>query len=217
MEKLDPKELSQLLRKPQGDVGVVVGEEMNKSNDVMYDLVFSVMAFGDGERILEIGFGNGAFFSKYLEFNNTLLLHGLDYSESMCQEARKRNSELVTAGSLQVTHGDAASTGFADQSFDKIVALNTIYFWEPLEDYFTEIKRILKPGGILYIGFRPRHVVEHFEFTRHNFNLYEAEALKEIVEKCGLRLHEEKQMTYEKSSPEGHRFTSTDICLSFTR
>ena len=113
MEKPDPKKIAALLRKPEGEDGLTIGEEMNKSNGIMYELTFSTITFQDNENILEIGFGNGNFFPEYLKINSSLSLNGLDYSELMCREAKTRNATLIENGKLSIRHGDALKTGFS--------------------------------------------------------------------------------------------------------
>lgn len=211
-EKPTPEQLSALLRKPRGEEGITVGTEMNKSNASLYDLTFSTLQFQDYENVLEIGFGNGKFFGRYSAINLTVQLTGLDYSELMCEEARKRNPDLIANGTLKIKHGDALSSGFPDNEFDKVIALNTIYFWEPLEDHFLEIKRILKPGGLFLVGFRPKDAVQDFEFVKYNFNLYELEDLKEIAVTCGFHVFSANQAQHQKSY-KGREFTVKDICL----
>ena len=39
-----------------------------------------------------------------------------------------------------------------DGSIDKLLAINVIYFLKPIEEYILEFKRILKMGGIGYLG-----------------------------------------------------------------
>ena len=66
MNEIYSIELGRQLMKPSGEIGKKVGENMNIANNAIYDLACTMIDFKDNERILEIGFGNGNFFPKYL-------------------------------------------------------------------------------------------------------------------------------------------------------
>jgi SAM-dependent methyltransferase len=52
-------------------------------------------------------------------------------------------------GPIQYVPGDLTRTPFADDSFDAITCLSVIEHGVPLENYFREMHRLLKPGGVL--------------------------------------------------------------------
>ena len=45
---------------------------------------------------------------------------------------------------------------YPDQSFDIAYSLHSIYFWKNPEDSLKEIKRVLKPDGLLAITIQPK-------------------------------------------------------------
>lgn len=210
---MDPKQLSNQLKKPTGAAGIEVAEALNESNWGLYDLAFETMTFEAGNDILEIGFGNGKHFSEYFRAEPDLRLTGVDFSTDMCAEAKSRNAELIKEGKLSIHCSETSSLPFRDQSFDLAVALNVIYFLDPPEIHLKEIQRVLKPGGLFLIGYRPRHSVEHLEFTKQNFILYEADELGHLLEKNGFELVREETRSYKKHSVDETEFTVKDCCL----
>jgi SAM-dependent methyltransferase len=66
-------------------------------------------------------------------------LHGINLSFS--GPARR--------GPIRYIAGDLTHTPFADDSFDAITSLSVIEHGVPLESYFREMYRLLKPGGVL--------------------------------------------------------------------
>jgi ubiquinone/menaquinone biosynthesis C-methylase UbiE len=52
---------------------------------------------------------------------------------------------------VSVVEGSVERTGFPDDFFDLVTAIETYYFWFSLPDAFREIKRILKPKGKLVL------------------------------------------------------------------
>lgn len=184
---MEPQEIAQQLRKPEGQAGVEMGNRMNQSNVFTNKIVFEKTAVKDGETILEIGFGNGKLIHDLLGNANNVSYKGLDYSADMVREAIINNRELVEEGVCEFREGDFSAMPYNDNSFDKICTINTIYFQKDPEKCLLECFRVLKQGGSLYIGIRPRHVVKDFPFVQHGFTLYEPEEVEEMVKKAGFK------------------------------
>jgi ubiquinone/menaquinone biosynthesis C-methylase UbiE len=78
-------------------------------------------------------------------------LAGVDLSPTMVAMTRRRNERLTRAGRLDVRQGNAMALPFADESFDAVTAVETLYFWpDPLLG-LTECRRVLRPGGWLAV------------------------------------------------------------------
>ena len=213
LESIDSKELSSQLKKPTGNIGREVAKELNDSNRKLYDLSFEMIDLKPNDRILEIGFGNGIHFPEYFEFESDVTITGVDFSEDMCDEAKTLNPGLIESGKLYIHCADTSSLPFSDGSFDLLIAINVIYFLEPPELHLKEINRVLKTDGLFLIGFRPRHAVEHLEFTKQNFILYEPDELKDLVEENGFEVINEKTNTHQKISVDETEFEVKDSCL----
>lgn len=213
MNIIDPLELGRQLRKPSGSLAKSVAENMNTANTAIYVFGCTMLDFKDGERILEIGFGNGMFFSKYFEKNKNIKLYGIDHSEEMCSEALKLNSTYVDKGSLTVVYGDASKTLFDNDFFDTIITINTIYFWNSVEQQLAEVRRILKSGGTFLIGFRPKSNMENIPFTKGNFSLFESAEVLQLLENNGFRVVNHKENIISRKSVDNRDITSIDICV----
>jgi SAM-dependent methyltransferase len=59
----------------------------------------------------------------------------------------------VRRGHIQYQYGDITATGFESGSFGAITCLSVIEHGVPLDAYFKESARLLKPGGILITSF----------------------------------------------------------------
>ena len=90
--------------------------------------------------ILDAGCGPGAALIYLAKFGDVI---GVDVSDEALKFAKKRG---------KVVKGDIASLPFADETFDAVACLDLLYHkWVNTEKAFSEIKRVLKRGGILLI------------------------------------------------------------------
>ena len=75
----------------------------------------------------------------------------LNYSALSVEKTKAYNREQIAAGRCTVLQGDVKSLPFADESFDLATAFETVYFWPGLTACFTEVCRVLRPGGTFLI------------------------------------------------------------------
>lgn len=93
-------------------------------------------------RGLEIGVGSG-------RFAVPLGVHvGVDPSRTMLARARVRG--------VEVFEGTAEHLPFADDSFDHVLIVTTLCFVDSPAAMLAQARRVLKPGGILVMGFIDR-------------------------------------------------------------
>lgn len=213
----DWKELAAQLRQPTGEAGLHTAEKMNESNGLLYQLMFSILSEKqiDTSTILEIGFGNGLHFSQILEQLNCQHLTGLDFSKDMCNEALKRNLVAVSAGKLNIVCEDLLNNTLPHQAFDLILGLNIIYFWQPFESYINALKPLLKPNGILALGFRPEACMKLYPFSAHGFKLYSEEELNRLMQQQGFELIYSRKESLLRIAVDGNEYPSEDICTLF--
>jgi ubiquinone/menaquinone biosynthesis C-methylase UbiE len=76
----------------------------------------------------------------------------------MVAQARRRLTKEIAAGRVALRQGSVSSLPFADDTFHRLLAINTLLFWpHPVRD-LGESKRVLVPGGNLLIVMQPRRV-----------------------------------------------------------
>ena len=109
--------------------------------------------------ILELACGSGQLSLRLS--THVQLWEATDFSENMIREAKKKSC----SGRLHFSVQDATNLPYADSSFDAVVIANALHIMPNPERALSEIRRVLKPGGLLYAptfvhgkgaGFRPR-------------------------------------------------------------
>ncbi len=101
------------------------------------------------ERILDAGCGGGRNLHWFLK--NNLTVFGIDINTSAILGLKEKNAD-IPSDRFQVAGLHA--TPFDDQFFDHILVSAVLHFAESTAHFFsmvTELTRILKPGGSLFI------------------------------------------------------------------
>jgi len=213
MSKINPIELGKQLMKPSGESGIKVGKDMNISNNAIYSLACTLIDFKDNDKILEIGFGNGNFFSNYFNINPNINVFGVDFSDIMCGEAALLNQRYIDGNKLFLSCEDSLRTSFNNDYFDTIISINTIYFWTSMDEQIEEIRRLLKKSGKLLIGFRPKSIMEKLPFTKEVFRLFESLQIFELLQRHNFKIIDEKARHISRKSVDGNDINSIDICI----
>ena len=135
-------------KKPSGFVGLWMMKLWNRVYMPM--VVWAVSQLNHKKRfhaILDVGVGNGES-SKYLKkhFPNSRVL-GIDISSTAIRAAEK----LAEPG-LSFEVKNVENTNLPVEKFDLITAFQTHFHWSNLTQAFLELKRILKPDGIILLA-----------------------------------------------------------------
>lgn len=178
------QDLASQLRKPTGEKGLRLAAWLNEANELITKKAYAKLASVPGGHCLEIGFGNGYYLHELLQFNNKVT--GIDFSQDMVDIAKDIQKDFVSKGDITLSCEDAAHLSFGDHTFDQIVGVNTLYFWEQAIDVLMEIKRVLKPGGHLVLGIRPKRTASPMKFTNYGFTLYTDEEAIALLESAGF-------------------------------
>jgi ubiquinone/menaquinone biosynthesis C-methylase UbiE len=176
------KILSRQLRKPEGFFGKFIGNRMARRNEFASVWTVSLLNIAPEDHILEIGFGPGVGIEQSSGKAVKGLVAGIDYSETMIEAARKRNSLAIKENRVDLRLGNVASLPFGDNSFDKAYSIHCIYFWSKPAECLKELFRVLKPEGILAITIYPKE-----KWTKKRtpsadiFTLYNGNEVKELL------------------------------------
>ncbi|MDQ5968883.1 MAG: hypothetical protein QG579_40 [Patescibacteria group bacterium] len=109
----------------------------NESREVLYSLLSLSLR---GKKLLDVGCGFGKDLLYYKE--NGADVFGIDISKKMIQSAK----EATKMENLSMQ--DYSKTNFKSDFFDVVVSRYALQYKKDLKSTFTELHRILKPGGV---------------------------------------------------------------------
>lgn len=106
-----------------------------------------------GARVLDIACGEG--YGSFALSRTAASVIGVDISDEAVQHARAAYSDR--ADNLQFVAGSAAAIPLGDASVDMVVSFETIEHHDQHEAMVREIKRVLRPGGLVVISSPNKH------------------------------------------------------------
>ena len=132
---------------PQGFIGRLMLSGMNMGHSPMAKWAFTQFDVPDDGKLVDIGCGGGAALSRMAEHVTDGHLTGIDYSPVSVETSRATNAESVAAGKMEILEGSVEKLPFEAETFDKIVTVESFYFWPNPQENLKEVRRVLKTGG----------------------------------------------------------------------
>jgi len=143
---MNPEYAKYLLEKTRNDYNLIAEDFSRTRWNIWSGFNIFRDFIKEGDKVLDVGCGNG----RILELlkNEKINYTGVDISEKLLEIAQKRypqNNFLVA---------DNLNLPFLDNNFDKVFSvavLHTIPSQGLRKKAISELKRVLKPGGLLFI------------------------------------------------------------------
>jgi ubiquinone/menaquinone biosynthesis C-methylase UbiE len=107
------------------------------------------------DTMLEVGFGSGATVGYLSKLVPAGRVAGVDPSPEMVAQARVLNAEGIRRGRVDLRQGPVESLPFDGDSFDGAITINSMPVWSDPVAGLREIRRVLRPGAVLVLGFTP--------------------------------------------------------------
>ena len=180
-------------------------EKAMKPQEGMYKAVRKGIApvLNEKQNVLELACGTGQLsfeLSKYVHF-----WEATDFSEKMIAKAKEKPHISRLHFSVQ----DATNLPYADKTFDVVVISNALHIMPEPEKAMAEIRRVLKPGGLL---FAPNFVqggtktarFKQFLLGLAGFRIYHkwtAKGYIAFIKKTGFNIVEAHKITSKKFMP----------------
>jgi ubiquinone/menaquinone biosynthesis C-methylase UbiE len=169
---LPPAEQARQLANPEGSVGLEVAEWLNDNNRQSNAAVIALLAVQSGNRVLEVGCGNGRAAPVVTGLSSDIRYVGIDPSPTMCDESRRFNAGLVATGQASFHLVSAQDMPFPDASFDRVFSIGVIHFWRDPIASLTEIRRVMRPGALALMQALDPRSTQVFAFARTEFGFH---------------------------------------------
>lgn len=176
------------LRHPTGVLGSLAGWLMAIVNDKPNRLAIDALAPGPKDQVLELGFGPGWALRTIAARTPGGRVFGIDQSDRMLEQAANMNQAAIATGRMQLIKGQFSPLPWIDCTFNKILLVNTVYFFDPGGNDAAEVVRVLKPGGRLVVYVTARETMEKWPFAGPDTHrTYDASELRKLLENAGFQ------------------------------
>lgn len=220
MNHLSEEELRSLaaqLRKPEGEFGKIVGNNMQESNHVMIHKAIDSLRLESKDVVLEIGHGNGFHIPYFFETEANMRYYGIELSELMQAESLLRNQLFVNDNKASFHVYNGIKFPFPSDFFTKIVSVNTLYFWENPISFFREIERVLQKGGLFSLCFADKSFLKQMPFSCYGFTLYSKDEVVKLTDKTELSFTNTTTFTDVIITKSGEQLKREFHVLTFTK
>ena len=145
-------------RQPHGPLGHLAGLVMasRPSNRERNAWTVELLELEPHHAVLEIGCGPGLALAACAARIATGHVVGIDHSEAMVAQARRRLAADIRVGRAEVRLGSLADLAHEPAAYDRVFSLNVVQFLPDLEEGFRQIHACLAAGGMAATTFQPR-------------------------------------------------------------
>ncbi len=198
-------EVASQLSCPTGEAGIQTANQMHINNIVMTRNTIRALGLVANDNVLELGHGNGHHIQEILSKPEYIHYQGLEISELMSTEAKDFNNHANASFKLY----DGENIPFDENYFQKIMTVNTLYFWKKPSHLLREIYRVLQPSGIFCCTFAEKDFMEKLPFTKFVFQLYDRDQVTELFQASLFKDIQFEEYTEQLSSKDGQSIERT--------
>lgn len=139
------------------------------------------------DKIIEIGFGNGANINLLLQKAIDGSVTGVEISKTAIEMASKKNAKAISEGKVKFYLAQGNAIPSENNVFDKACSVATAYVIEDPGAVFKEMFRVLKPKGKAAITFPVRENFMRFKpVATEGFYLHELADLEAAFRNAGF-------------------------------
>ena len=200
-------------RKPEGELGDKLIDNMNENHEGLAQWSLSHLNISNKDIILDVGCGGGVNVERFLKMTENKVF-GLDYSKLAVERSVELNKLAIDEGRCEIIQGSVSNLPFESDTFDIVTAFETVYFWPDFVNDLKEIHRVLKDEDIIFIANealpnendnRQKHIIELLDM-----NIYSQYELEDSLQKSGFK----NILSHVKESKDSFTGDDTDwICV----
>lgn len=172
---------------PRGLLGAIAGHVMAIANTPANAWLVHELDIAADDRVLEVGFGPGVGIHLAARAASRGRVIGVDHSETMLAQARRRNARAIARGHVDLRLGSGYALPLENASVDKAFSVNVAQFYGDLEGGLNEVFRVLAPGGKAAIGVQAHDILATSQWcwSHRLFSAMRSVGFVDIVETCG--------------------------------
>src|SRR3954471_20478680 len=179
------------------------GDEMERHHMPIFEPTLPLMDVKPSDRVLDLGCCSGWAARLVAKRFHPKKIIGIDISDEMVRRAAEQSEGIAN---IEFQHGAAEKIPLPDSSLDKIFSIESFYYWPDQMAGLKEAKRVLAPGGKLFILinlYKDNHYslrwADELKVPVHA--LSEAEYIS-LLEKAGFEAAEARRIPDDSPTPD---------------
>ena len=164
--------------------------------------------------VLDVGAGRGLWLMKLIHEGYRVI--GIDYVNDAVRLGNRDIKLHNFADKARFILGDVRDIPLADQTFDAVTDIGVLQHLDTNDwnQYVTEIKRVIKPGGYIlnvslsketerFLGFSPRNKGSVFEKFGVSYYFFTNQEVQNLFEQHGFMLFEQRVEKFDTKTDPG--------------
>lgn len=181
------------------------GEEMAAEHAAIAAGMLSEMEFAPDDKILDLGCGSGWLCGLLADKVPSGQVVGMDVADEMVRRARQRYADnprmmFIVAGAEDIP--------WDENFFNRVVSVESAYYWPDPAQGFREIFRVLQPRGTVHILINLYRENVHSHQWREKLsvatNLLSGEEWCQLLQQAGFAAARRSQVVDPRPVPEGY-------------
>jgi SAM-dependent methyltransferase len=181
------KAIGNQMQYPKGFFGKVLFAWMTPKTIAHARWTADLLEIQPEDKIIEIGFGNGANIKLLLQKAIRGSVTGAEISKTAIEMASKKNAKAISEGRVKLHLAQGNALPSENNVFDKACSVATAYVIEDPGAVFKEMFRVLKPKGRAAVTFPVRENFMRFKpVATEGFYLHELADLEAAFRNAGF-------------------------------
>ncbi|MDD3045209.1 MAG: class I SAM-dependent methyltransferase [Candidatus Delongbacteria bacterium] len=171
--------------------------QLNMTPMDQLDKLLELLNLDKNSHVLDLACGVGKI-TEYISDTTNAKVTGVDFAVQAIQLAQVRNKDKIDRINFVV--GDMNNLQFEENSFDAIIAIDTVDFAEDLEEMIGKLKEITKNGGQMGIFYSEKSQSEEYIENLKSDNTKLAKVLKKHNLEYQVYNYTEEEKSFHKKS-----------------
>ena len=156
-------------------------------------------------RVLELNHGLCEHLPFLMKQAADLKYFGMEVSEKTVKSVNKLHKKYVDEGNALFQQFDGFNVPYVHNIFDRILTVNTLYYWEDPVAYFNELFRSLKHGGVCVVSFADSLFLEQLPVLedKNIYRFYDEDSLTKILLESNFKIFNIQELKERVKTKDG--------------